>query len=248
LGNQNKPSLAKHMGNQIYQKTVIGGLGRRRLGLSNTLFVLLCSGLNVWDTIGKQRTTIIGNIHGEPNFRKKNYHWGVGAATIGVERHTFRTTVFGFEWVGHHWKTKNNHHWQHAWRTQFPKRLSLGVGVATIGVEQHTFRTTVFGFEWAGHHWRTKTNHHWQYTWRNQFPKKNYHWGVGLATIGVEQHMFLNCTGVCWWVWDHWKTEANHHWQHTWGTTFSKKKLALGRLGERRLGLSNTLFVLLYSV
>ena len=30
----------------------------------------------------------------------------VGVATIGVEQHTFRTTVFGFEWVRHHWKTK----------------------------------------------------------------------------------------------------------------------------------------------
>ena len=28
-------------------------------------------------------------------------------ATIGVEQHTFRTTVFGFEWVGHHWENQN---------------------------------------------------------------------------------------------------------------------------------------------
>ena len=38
-----KPSLGTPIGDQMSEKTVIGRLGWRRLGLSNTLFVLLCS-------------------------------------------------------------------------------------------------------------------------------------------------------------------------------------------------------------
>ena len=51
----------------------------------------------------------------------------VGVATIGVEQHTFRTTVFGFEWVRRHWKTKPNHNWPHLWGTKFPKLKFIGV-------------------------------------------------------------------------------------------------------------------------
>ena len=133
---------------------------------------------------------------------KKTIIGRVGLATIGVEQHTFRTTVLGFEWVWHPiGKPRANHHWQHTWGTKFPKKTIIGrVGVATIGVEQHTFRDTVFGFEWVGHHWGTKTNHHWQHTWGTKFPQKLSLRGVGKATIGVEQHMFLNCTGVCGWA------------------------------------------------
>ena len=129
---------------------------------------------------------------------------------------------------------------------RFPKRTTIGrVGVATIGVEQHTFRTTVFGFAWVRHHWKTRTNHHWQHTWRTKFPKIKIHWEVGLATIGVEQHTFRTTVFVCVWVGvTPFGFSKNHHWGRPWGTKFPKK-LSLGGLGWRWLGLSNTLFVLL---
>jgi hypothetical protein len=48
LGFQKKPSLGTCMATKISKKTIIGRLGWRRLGLSNTLFALLCSCVCGW--------------------------------------------------------------------------------------------------------------------------------------------------------------------------------------------------------
>ena len=55
--------------------------------------------------MGNQNKPSLATHMGDPISKKNNY-WGVGAARIWVEQHTFRTTVFGFQWAGHHWKTK----------------------------------------------------------------------------------------------------------------------------------------------
>ena len=71
---------------------------------------------------------------------KKTIIGEVGVATIGVEQHTFRTTVFGFEWARHHWKTQTNHHWQHTWGTKFPKnKINWGVGWGRVGLSNTLF-------------------------------------------------------------------------------------------------------------
>ena len=139
--NQNKPSLATHKGDEISEKRLsLGGLGRRRFGLSNTLFVLLCSGLNGWDTIGTPKQTIISNTHGGTKVPKQIIG-RVGLATNGVEQHAFRTTVLGFEWVGHHWENQNKPLLAtHKGDEISEKRLSLGgLGRRRFGLSNTLF-------------------------------------------------------------------------------------------------------------
>ena len=97
------------------------------IGVEQHTFRITVPGLNGRGTIGKRSQTIIGTMHGEAIFRKIKLIGRVWVGTIWVEQHTFRTTVFGFQWAGHHWKTKTNHHWQHTWGTKFPKIKLIGV-------------------------------------------------------------------------------------------------------------------------
>jgi hypothetical protein len=75
----------------------------------------------------------------------------VWVAMIGVEQHTFRTTVFGFEWARHQWKTQTNHHWQHTWGTEFPKiKLHWGVGWRRLGLSNTLFVLLCSGLNGCG--------------------------------------------------------------------------------------------------
>ena len=76
-------------------KAIIGGLKWRRLGLSNTLFVLLYSCVCGDGTIAKPKNNYHWGTHGGPKFFRKDIIGGVGVATIGVEQYTFRTTALG---------------------------------------------------------------------------------------------------------------------------------------------------------
>ena len=147
MENQNKPSLAGLMANQIFRKTIIG---------------------RVW------------------------------VAMIGVEQHTFRTTVFGFEWARHQWKTQTNHHWQHTWGTEFPKiKLHWGVGWRRLGLSNTLFVLLCSGLNGCGTIGNFKKKQSLGTPIGDQMSEKNYHWEVGVATIGVEQHTFRTTVFVC---------------------------------------------------
>jgi hypothetical protein len=122
-------------------------------------------------------------------------------ATIGVEQRTFRTTGMGCvgecEPIGISKKTVIGN--MHGYGN-FEKNYHWAVGLATIGVEQHTSRTTVMGCAGGSDplEFQKKTiigNMHGDGNFQ-----KNYHWAVGLATIGVEQHTFRTTVFVCVWV------------------------------------------------
>jgi hypothetical protein len=83
LDNQKNHHWQHTWGTKFPKNKIHWGVGWRRLGLSNTLFVLLCSGLNGCGTIGKPEQTIIGNTHGEPNFRKLKLIGGLGGDDWG---------------------------------------------------------------------------------------------------------------------------------------------------------------------
>jgi hypothetical protein len=70
------------MANKVSPKTIIGMLGLRRLGLSNTLLGLLYSGVCGCCTIETPKATIIGDTHGETN-SDNNHHWEVWVAAVG---------------------------------------------------------------------------------------------------------------------------------------------------------------------
>jgi hypothetical protein len=201
----------------------------------------MCSGLNGWDTIGEPEQTIIGKTHGEPNL-PKNCNWGLGAATIGVEQHTFRTIVFGFECVGHHWKTKNNHHWQHTWRTQFPKKKTIigGLGRRRLGLSDTLFVLLCSGLNGWDTIGKQRTtiigNMHGEPNFR-----KDYHWGLGWRRLGLSNTLFvLLCSGL------NGRDTIGGPKQtiigNTHGETNFRKKTIIGGWVWRRLGLSNTCF------
>ena len=67
---------------KFFPKAIIGMLGLRRLGLSNTLLGLLYSGVCGCCTIETPKATIIGDTHGETN-SDNNHHWEVWVAAVG---------------------------------------------------------------------------------------------------------------------------------------------------------------------
>jgi hypothetical protein len=160
-------------------------------------------------TIGNPEQTIIGTplenqnkpslgTHMGDEISQKSCHWGVGLVMVGVEQHTFRTTVMGCvggcDPICIFKKTiiGDTH-----WPRNFKKSYHWRVGLATLGIEQHTFRTTVMGCvvgcDPIGNFQKTIIGDtHWRPNVR-----KNCHWEVGVATIGVEQHTFRTTVFVC---------------------------------------------------
>ena len=118
--------------------------------------------------------------------------------------------------------------------------------MSATGVEQHMFLNCTGVCGWVGHHWETRTSRHWQHTWGDQVSKKTIIGRVGAATMGVEQHTFRTTVFGFEWVGTIGKQEQPSLATHMGGTKFPKK-LSLGGLGWRRLGLSNTPFALLCS-
>ena len=69
--------------------------------------------------------------------------------------------------------------------------------MATIGVEQHTFRTTVMGCVGGCDPIGNPKKPLLGIPIGDKISEKNYHWGFGLATIGVKQHTFRTTVFVC---------------------------------------------------
>jgi hypothetical protein len=82
--------------------------------------------------------------------------------------------------------SEKNYHWE--------------VGVAAVGVEQYIFRTTVMVCVDGCDPMEFQKKPSLGTCMATRIFQKNYHWEVGLATIGVEQHTFLTTVFVCVWV------------------------------------------------
>ena len=83
LENPNKPSLATFMANQISEKVIIGRVWAATTGAEQHPLRTTVFGFNGCGTIGNTKKTVIGNTHGEPNYRKIKLIGGWGGDDWG---------------------------------------------------------------------------------------------------------------------------------------------------------------------